>query len=49
MIKKFAWDVFEKTGNINTFMEFRKIEELEKGIGINNELENMENEKKWQT
>ena len=59
MIKKIAWDVFKKTGNINTFMEFRKINEIEKNNIYNtnieqekslyeNEIENTEN-KKWQT
>ena len=58
MIKKFAWNVFEKTGDINTFMEFRKINEIEKNNIYNNtqkdnnldnnEIENTENNK-WQT
>ncbi len=32
MIKKIAWDTFKKTGDINTFMEFSQIKEIEKKI-----------------
>lgn len=32
MIKKLAWDTFKKTGSIDTFMEYRQIENLEKNI-----------------
>ena len=29
MIKKIAWDVFKNTGDINAFMEFKQIENLQ--------------------
>ena len=29
MIKKIAWDAFKKTGNIDTFMEYNQIENIE--------------------
>ena len=32
MIKEIAWDVFKNTGDINTFLEYKKIENLETGI-----------------
>ena len=32
MIKKIAWDMFKHTGNINTFLEYKQIENAEKGI-----------------
>ena len=32
MIKKIAWDAFKNTGDINTFLEYKQIENLEKGI-----------------
>lgn len=32
MIKKIAWDTFKNTGDINTFLEYKQIENLEKGI-----------------
>ena len=43
MIKKIAWEAFKNTGDINTYLELKHIEELEKGIETNqfqNELEN---------
>lgn len=30
MIEKMAWNTFKKTGNINTFLELREVENLEK-------------------
>lgn len=47
MIKKIAWEAFKNTGDINTYLELKQIEELEKGIETNqfqNELENNINE-----
>ena len=32
MIKKIAWDAFKNTGDINTFLEFKQIENIEKEI-----------------
>ena len=32
MIKKIAWETFKNTGDINTFMELKQIEDIEKGI-----------------
>lgn len=32
MIKKIAWDTFKNTGDINTFLELKQIENIEKGI-----------------
>ena len=32
MIKKIAWDTFKNTGDINTFLEYKQIQNLEKGI-----------------
>jgi len=33
MIKKIAWDVFKNTGDINAFMEFKQIENLQNQTG----------------
>ena len=42
MIKKIAWETFKNTGDINSFMELRQIENIEKEIegktSINAEL-----------
>ena len=32
MIKKIAWDAFKKTGDINTFLEFKQIENMENNM-----------------
>lgn len=32
MIKKIAWDAFKNTGDIKTFLEYKEIENAEKGI-----------------
>lgn len=32
MIEKMAWNTFKNTGNINTFLELKQVENLEKDI-----------------
>lgn len=32
MIKKIAWDTFKNTGDINTFLELKQIENIEETI-----------------
>ena len=39
MIKKIAWEAFKNTGDINTYLEFKQIEEIEKGITIEAETQ----------
>ena len=29
MIKQLAWNIFKNTGNIDTFLEFKQVKELE--------------------
>lgn len=38
MIKKIAWEMFEKTGNINTFLAFKNIDntQMENSNLLNN-------------
>ncbi len=45
MIKKIAWDAFKNTGDINTFLEYKQIQNLEKGIQkiTNKNVQNIEN------
>ncbi len=53
MIKKMAWDAFKNTGDINTFLEYKEIENLEKGIeeiqdiqkNTNINIQNIDNER----
>ena len=33
MLKDMAWKTFKNTGNIHTFLEFRKIKEIEQNLG----------------
>ena len=40
MIKKIAWDAFKKTGNIDTFMEFKQIQNIANNI---KEIQNITN------
>lgn len=35
MIKKIAWEVFKNTGDINTYLELKQIEDLEDKIEKN--------------
>ena len=52
MIKKIAWDAFKNTGDINTFLEYKEIENAERGIQeiqdrqkiTNINVENIDNE-----
>lgn len=41
MIKKIAWEAFKNTGDINTYLEFKQIEEIEKGIEVETETQNI--------
>ena len=43
MIKKIAWETFKNTGDINTYLEFKQIEEIEKGIGVEAQNINLNN------
>ena len=50
MIKKIAWDAFKNTGDINTFLEYKGIENAEKGIKeiqkiTNMNVQNIDNER----
>ncbi len=44
MIKKIAWDTFKNTGDINTYLELKQIENIEKNLNNNNikEIENIQ-------
>ena len=41
MIKKIAWDTFKNTGDINSFLEFKQIEDIENNMQ-NNMKDNVE-------
>ena len=38
MIKEIAWNIFKKTGDINTYLEFKEAKKIEENIkGSSNE------------
>ena len=46
MIKKIAWDAFKNTGDINTFLEYKQIENIENEMKETQEIDekiNIEN------
>lgn len=43
MIKKIAWDTFKNTGDINTFLEFKQIENVENEIKEEHTKINLQN------
>ncbi len=46
MIKKLAWNTFKNTGDINTFLEFMEIKNLENNLNLNGEI-NGNNKDEW--
>ena len=38
MIKKIAWNTFKNTGDINTFLEFKQIQDIEAQMQTPNEM-----------
>ena len=34
MIKQIAWNTFKNTGNIDTFLEYTQLKDIENNIGI---------------
>ena len=43
MIRKIAWNTFKNTGNINTFLELKQIENIENIEENLNEIKNIQN------
>ena len=39
MIKKLAWNTFKSTGNVDTFMELKQIENIEKYLNNTQKVE----------
>ena len=35
MIKNIAWNTFKQTGNINSYLEFKETENIEKNMKVN--------------
>ena len=53
MIKKMAWNTFKKTGDVNTFLELKQLQNLEEQIQIDKQLkqpmeeQNGNNKNEW--
>ena len=45
MIKQLAWNTFKNTGNINTFLELREVENIQQNLNSNILKNNIENQK----
>ena len=48
MIKQIAWNTFKNTGDINSYLELVKIENVEKNLEINPQLMDIEKTEKIQ-
>lgn len=35
MIRKMAWNIFKNTGDVNTYLEYKQIQNIENGINLN--------------
>ena len=46
MIKKTAWNAFKNTGDINAFLELKEIENIEKNIIENKDINDIKIEEK---
>ena len=46
MIKKIAWNAFKNTGDINAFLELKEIENIEKNIIENKDINDIKIEEK---
>ncbi|MCI8273814.1 MAG: YqzL family protein [Clostridia bacterium] len=47
MIKKIAWNTFKNTGNVDTFLEFKQIKELEEQKHEQKVEQNGDNKIEW--
>jgi len=46
MIKQMAWNTFKNTGSIDSYLEFVEVENIEKNIEVNQEINNKKIETK---
>ena len=44
MIRKIAWNTFKNTGDINTFLELKQIENIEENINAIEKIQNLNEE-----
>jgi hypothetical protein len=47
MIKKIAWNTFKNTGDVNTFLEYKQIQEIEQQIQLQKADKDGNDKIKW--
>ena len=49
MIKKIAWETFKNTGNVNTFLELKQLQDIQLQMQIQQQMEaqNGNNQNEW--
>ena len=47
MIKKIAWDTFKNTGDVNTFLELKQIQNIEEQIQVQKAEQNGNDKNEW--
>ena len=49
MIKKIAWETFKNTGNVNTFLELKQLQDIQSQMQIQQQMEaqNGNNQNEW--
>lgn len=47
MIKKIAWDTFKNTGDVNTFLELKQIQNIEEQIQLQKAEQNGNDKDEW--
>jgi len=47
MIKKIAWETFKNTGDINTFLELKQLQEMQAQMQQQMEEQNGNNQNEW--
>ena len=47
MIRKIAWNAFKNTGNLDTFLEFKQIQDTENQIHLQEAKKNGNNKIEW--
>ena len=47
MIKKIAWETFKNTGDVNTFLELKQIQNIQAQMQQQMEVQNGNNQNEW--
>ena len=47
MIKKIAWNTFKNTGDVNTFLELKQIQNIQAQMQQQMEVQNGNNQNEW--